>query len=66
MLAALVTTTQPEAPLIMWLYALLSIFYLPAVANTWYRQSRQAQLAPQTRGIGRDAVPQDCHGRGSR
>jgi hypothetical protein len=29
----------------MWLYVLLSILYLPAVAYAWYRQSQQARAA---------------------
>jgi hypothetical protein len=32
------------------LYAYLSVFYLPAVADACFRQSRQAQLTPQARG----------------
>ena len=44
-LAALVTAIQPGAPLIMWLYVLLSILYLPAVACAWYQQARQASVA---------------------
>lgn len=44
-LAALVTAISPGVPLIMWLYVLLSILYLPAVAYVWYQQSRQARTA---------------------
>jgi hypothetical protein len=44
-LAALVTAISPGAPLIMWLYVLLSILYLPAVAYAWYQPSRQARQA---------------------
>ncbi|MDQ3930539.1 MAG: hypothetical protein M3328_15520 [Chloroflexota bacterium] len=40
-IAVLVTAANPGVPLIMWLYVLLSVLYLPAVAYAWYSQSRK-------------------------
>ena len=42
-LAALVTAIQAGVTLITWLYVLLSILSLLAVAYAWYRQSRHVQ-----------------------
>jgi hypothetical protein len=38
-IAVLVTAASPGVPLIMWLYVLLSVLYLPAVAYAWVSQS---------------------------
>ncbi len=40
-IAVLVTAVSPGVPLIMWLYVLLSVIYLPAVAYAWNSQSRR-------------------------
>jgi len=37
---ALITAANPGVPLIMWLYVLLSVLYLPAVIYAWRGQSR--------------------------
>ena len=37
---ALITAANPGVPMIMWLYVLLSILYLPAVIYVWRSQSR--------------------------
>lgn len=36
---ALITATNPGVPLIMWLYVLLSVLYLPAVVYAWRNQA---------------------------
>lgn len=40
-IAAVVTAINPGVPLVMWLYVLLSVLYLPAVAYAWSSQSRR-------------------------
>lgn len=40
-IAVLVTAASPGVPTIMWLYVLLSVLYLPAVAYAWASQSRR-------------------------
>lgn len=40
-IAVLVTAASPGVPLVMWLYVLLSVLYLPAVAYAWSSQSRR-------------------------
>ncbi|MBX3081999.1 MAG: hypothetical protein KF716_10235 [Anaerolineae bacterium] len=37
---ALITAADPGVPTIMWLYVLLSVLYLPAVAYAWRSQAR--------------------------
>lgn len=38
---ALLTAANPGVPAIMWVYVLLSVLYLPAVAYAWVSQSRR-------------------------
>ena len=38
----LITAISPGVPLIVWVYVLLSVLYLPAVAIAWNRQARIA------------------------
>lgn len=40
-IATLLAAANPGVPLIMWLYVLLSVIYLPAVAYAWISQSRR-------------------------
>ena len=40
-IAVLVTAASPGVPAILWLYVLLSVLYLPAVAYAWVSQSRR-------------------------
>ncbi|HEY0069531.1 MAG TPA: hypothetical protein VGE04_06135 [Chloroflexia bacterium] len=40
-IAVLVTAASLGVPLILWLYVLLSVIYLPAVAYAWVSQSRK-------------------------
>jgi hypothetical protein len=40
-IAVLVTAASPGVPLILWLYVLLSVIYLPAVAYAWVSQLRK-------------------------
>lgn len=44
-LAALATAANPGVPMVMWLYVLLSILYLPAVIYVWRSQSRREASA---------------------
>jgi hypothetical protein len=39
-IVALITAVNPGVPAIMWLYVLLSVIYLPAVAYAWINQER--------------------------
>lgn len=36
----IITAINPGVPPIIWLYVLLSVLYLPAVAFAWFRQSQ--------------------------
>jgi hypothetical protein len=49
-IAALVTAADPGVPAIMWLYVLLSVLYLPAVAFAWFQQERSGMQMPGRMG----------------
>lgn len=48
-LAVIAIATPPGAPLIMWVYLVLALIYLPLVALTWTRQSAPGQAAMSVR-----------------
>ena len=41
-IVTLITAANPGVPAILWLYVLLSVIYLPAVAYAWMQQSRRS------------------------
>jgi hypothetical protein len=43
-LAVLVTAAASGVPLVLWLYVVLSVLYLPAVAFAWWQQSRLVNI----------------------